>query len=312
MKLEINLWDINQENVHVKIKEHTISHFFDYAVDFAGTQDKLARLLGKKRLSHIKEFKTGKSSVQLKLIENILSLFPEGVKKKFMRHLEKNVEEIKCYASASKSIKNPKFPIRFSTSLAKILGHLMGDGYIEMRGSTPSIGYTNKNRVLIENFKKDVERVFGEINTNDRINVNDVFDVRYPSIIGILLSNLLGHLPKSLDQVPSLIVKLDKESKSLFLRALYDDEGYVSVSKYQIGIEMSNKNVIKMMKMLLLEFGIESGKLTKIIDKRGFKPRHGFRISNKKNLQLFLNKIGFDHPLKKERLITLLQKYKYK
>jgi intein/homing endonuclease len=107
------------------------------------------------------------------------------------------------------------------------------------------------------------------------------------------------------------IKKLDNEQKIVFLRALFDDEGCVSIKKYQIIIEMANKTLIENIKSLLLDMGIRSGKISKVVE-IDYKNRYRISISGKGNLELFYRKINFINRDKRNKLYILLNSYKIK
>ncbi|MEM5772629.1 MAG: LAGLIDADG family homing endonuclease [Candidatus Aenigmatarchaeota archaeon] len=307
VRKELNLWDLTNERIYVKIDPAVIRSFFDYSVKFVGTQNRLSIMLKRKRLTHIKEYKTGKSFVQLKLIKDILNLLPHDMSIKFKKLLNDNLKEIKCSGSLSKPINNPKFPITLNSSLVELLGHLLGDGCIEFRSNCPIIWYTNKSEELLNRFSELIQNVFGNVNLYKRTQRNGVKDIRCPTIIGMLLNEFLSFKSiKSLDFLANLV----DGQKEIFLQALFDDEGCVTIPKYQIIIEMTNKKLIQIIKTMLLELGINSGKIREV--NSYYKRRYRLCISGKKNLELFRNKINFVNSDKKYKLNTLLSSYKLK
>jgi len=76
---------------------------------------------------------------------------------------------------------------------------------------------------------------------------------------------------------------------------------------------MTNKSIIEDVKQMLLNFRIVAGKITQVKRKRiGKKDIYLFRISGREHLKLFMEKIGFDNPIKKIKLQRLVESYKYK
>ncbi len=61
---------------------------------------------------------------------------------------------------------------------------------------------------------------------------------------------------------------------------------------------------------MLLEFNIETGKISERVREIPRKPIYGVRISGRKNLNLFTRIIGFDHPLKRDKIQVMLNNYK--
>lgn len=307
-KQGIDLWGLSGREFYIRLKEAFLKSFFSYSISVVGSQHELAKLLGKHD-SIVYNYQHRNRFISLNIISKIMKLLPKDEENKWRYLIEENLEEIKCDGNLSKSLKKPKFPICLTPILFKILGHVTGDGYIEMNKGSPLVGYTNQRIELIEQFKENIEEVFGNIEPYERVTKGDTYNIRYPGIVGIILSNLLGSLPSRSD-IASLISQFDEQSKSLFLRALFDDEGYVSIRKYQIGIDMTNKEVIETIKKLLLEFNIETGKISEKVRKIPRKPIYAVRISGRKNLNLFTRIIGFDHPLKRDKIQVLLNNYK--
>jgi hypothetical protein len=308
IKNKVDLWDLRYSKIYVKLHRGFLKNLFNYAIRKVGNQNKLAKLLGKND-STVYNYYHRNEFISLDIVSKILEILPWKERSKWEHLVEKNLEEIKCKGNMSKSLKNPKFPVNFTPSLAGVLGHIIGDGYVEMNKGTPLIGYTNKCTTLIDEFKMSIKEVFGHTTPYERILNYDVHNVRYSAIIGCILSNLIGQLPDSLTQMLLMISQLDEECKSSFLRALFDDEGCVTINKYQVIIEMTNRKVIEVIKTLLLDFEIESGKTSERINEDRL-PKYKLAVSGKENLTRFDKIIGFSHPIKREKLRLLLNGYK--
>lgn len=306
-KRTINMWNLSGKEFYVNLRDSFLKRLFKHVIAIYGNQHKLAKLLGKHD-SVIYNYQHRNRSVSLEIIRKVIEMLPENEQNEWKTIVEENLEEIRCKGNLSKVIKNPKFPITFKPLLFKILGHIVGDGYIEV--DNLAIGYTNQRIELIEEFKKNVNEIFGKIIPHERITKGNTYNIRYPIVLSIILSNLLGSVYDLKNKISSIILQSDEKSKSLFLRALFDDEGYVVVKKYQIGIEMTNKEIIETIKKLLSEFGIETGKISEKIREKPRKPIYEVRISGRKNLNLFYVIIGFDHPLKRDKIQVLLNSYK--
>lgn len=303
-KTTINLWDLCKERVYIKIKQPYLRDLFNCVIKFLGTQHRLANLLNRSN-GNICNYKSGRYFVPLKIVMKILDLLPEIEREKFRDIITKNLDEIKLGYGRAKSIK--KFPINFSAPLARIIGHLIGDGGINKANR---LFYSNKYHELIEIFKEDMKRVFGNVNVEEYTRKKG-YIVFYPTITGIILKHLIGPMRGKFKHVPSLIFSADRQSKSLFIRALFDDEGNVSVEKSTIQINITKKSILRDIKRLLLEFDIVGGKIGKV--KREMKKdMFVMRISGREHIMLFSRYIGFDHPEKREDLNELIESYSQK
>lgn len=306
---QVDLWDLSNEAIYVKFGQGSIEKFLDYAVSLAGSKANLAKMVRRKSLqSNFRVYRNCKSFISLKIVKEILSLFPESTNKEFKNDLKNNLEEIKCEKSR-KTIKSPKFPLKLSQDFFGLLGNLIADCYVETKYGSVQISYLNKCEALLDQFKERVNNVFGKVEAYERTNKNDVKEIRYPAIVGVLIGEMIGKLPKGLENISVFVLNSDEKSQMSFLQALFDDEGCVSVEKYQIIIEMANENIIKCAKEMLLKFGIRAGKIS-IVEDGDYQTRYRFGISNKRDLELFNEKICFKHPHKKNKIRILLNSYK--
>jgi intein/homing endonuclease len=313
MKKELNLWDLIDQKVYVKIRQPVINSFFIYAVKFAGSESKLANLLGIKRIGNIWCYKNGKMLTPLNLIIQILNILHEDKRDEFRKLFEENLEELRYGYGKAKSIKNPKLPIKFSPILSRIAGHLVGDGGIGAEKGNYPVYYTNRCDALVNQFKEDVLSVFGNVDVYDYHyhNKNEgIRMVRFPSIVGVILMSLFGPMVNELKHVPELVLDGDRTSKRLFLRALYDDEGCVSSSRIRIGV--SNEEIIRIVRKMIQEISIRPGRVIRKKATKKWKVSYEFGIFGKNDLILFSKEIGFDHPEKIKKLRYLIRSYKGK
>jgi len=305
-KSELNLWDLENQWIYIKVNEGVIRELFSNTIKLFGTQYKLAQFLMKSN-GAISRYKQGSFFIPLDIVIKILNYFPEIQKERFKNEINTNLEKIRHGYGSSIAIKI-KFPIKLSSQLAKIAGHLAGDGGINI---VNRVFYSNKSRTLIELFKKDTEIVFGKTPYNEYDREHGII-VYYPTIIGLILKAFFGEMRNEQKKVPFQILSSDGTYQSFFLRALFDDEGNVSSEKCTVQINMTNKLIIKNMKKMLSNFGIIAGKITTVKRAGNRKDMYLFRISGREHLKLFLEKIGFDHPDKKIKLKKLIESYKYR
>ena len=304
MLKQIELWDLYNKNIYVKIEKQIIKQFFE---NYEKNNSKIK--------IKIWAYKNQRYFTPLDTIIKILNLFPPEEEIKFKKLVESNIEELKFGSGKAKPIKNPRLPIKFSPELAKICGHLIGDGGIRLTKGDYAVHYTNKNPFLIEQFKQNILKTFGNIEPyyyeyKIKDNNIDLKVIRFPSIIGIILMEFFGSMIKDTKKVPEIIMNSDKRSKSLFLQALYDDEGCISSNR--IGICITNKEVIESIKKILeTEFLIQPTKITKRVHK-GWLDLYRLEIHGRKDIMLFSKEISFSHPKKKEKLKLFIKEYKNK
>ncbi|MBU1245940.1 MAG: hypothetical protein KKB27_03005, partial [Nanoarchaeota archaeon] len=229
-------------------------------------------------------FLKGSTFLSLKRLKIFQSIFD-------LTALEKNVISIK--SSKSGLPISIKLPLKQSKTLARLIGHLLGDGGI----FDYSIYYFNKNETLINQFEKDSYEVFGKFKIEKITNLDGTTRLRLPKITGKILS--LEKINFSRGKIPNFILKGSREIKAAFLRAIFDDEG--SITNNEISIEMTNKNLIYTTATFLKEFEIE----IKTIGSRKrdvYKRSYYYGIYGKADLIKFHKQIGFNHPIKDKKL----------
>ncbi|MFH7882568.1 MAG: DNA topoisomerase I, partial [Candidatus Aenigmatarchaeota archaeon] len=138
-----------------------------------------------------------------------------------------DLPEPKVIYSVNKKIalKNP-FPLTVSSSLIRIVSHLIGDDSLDRKKLKKEncfdFRYTNKNLDLVKLFVKDLEKNF-KINKEFKIKTDkkdkNKFYVQIPAVIG----RTLGILFKGLI---SKKVNIDKNFYPDFIGAIFDDEGH--------------------------------------------------------------------------------------
>ena len=304
------LWDL-PDNIYLKMKNSYRNYFFKVLKNNFTSLYNLAKLL-KMKCSYLYNYKSGRYCISLKKLKEIVSLLPDNLKIKLLNEIEKNLEFIKFGIRNSKPIRNPKLPLVFSENsikLSRIIGHVIGDGGIINKPYDYHVHYTNKSKKLVEHFKNDMIEVVGNVHYSSGIGKSKTRWIQFPSIVGIILIKMFGFQTKDLKHVPKVILYTNKETKFAFLRTLFDDEGGVSISKYTIAFTMTNKKVMETVKEMLKQYGINVGKISKIIPEENQKIKYRFVISGHEDLNSFNNVIGFEHPEKHKKLKLVLANY---
>ena len=199
-----------------------------------------------------------------------------------------------------------------SKSFARCLAKISGDGYLYYR----YIRYRNKCPELINEFKEDIIKEFGNINlTKGKTNSGTQFiQIHGKRIIG----KFLEHLPDFRSNyifVPDSIKDANLKIKKEFLRAFYDDEGSPSLRifnknkqwKRTLTLSSNSKRILEEIKNILFkDFGIKSNQII-VCDKT--KGCFVLGISGKENFTKFKRAIEFKHPRKIKKLGLIIQSY---
>lgn len=203
--------------------------------------------------------------------------------------------------------------------IARCIAKLSGDGniYQGIASHNGYVRYSNKCKVLREEFKKDIHNIFGKIPLTKGITNSGTpfIQTHRKEIVKFFLKYLNSYKSENIF-IPAEIKKSNIYIKAAFLRAIYDDEGSPRLRTFRlkewkrnISLYSSSKKLIKEIKEVLKkDFNIKSNKLYKDIRKDG-RVSFALDITGKGDFELFQQKIGFSHPIKRKKLRLLLASY---
>ncbi len=209
----------------------------------------------------------------------------------------------------SKAYELPETAKNMTQELGYILGVIYGDGWIDIQFG--KIGLNVKDKDFAEFFAKVLEKWCGKKATIKKVKL---YHVR---LYGTRIASFL----KNYDVMK--VLSSSEEVKGMFLRGLFDSEGYMAgynLNNLRIAIRKivfynSNKKLVDMVIKLLQELGITK---VKVSSNRysGFgskKKQYRVIIYGRENFEVFQKKIGFSINRKREKLKEVLKSYtKYK
>lgn len=192
-------------------------------------------------------------------------------------------------------------PTESSPELMRIMGYFLGDGYAGKR----TLRFKDPRKDVLEEYQRLCERVFnlpGRITTmNDAeaylLEINSVFLAEW------FRKNIRDKKEKLLEEVG----RLPQEELAAFLGGLFDAEGFVGKNANQIGLGMTDENIVRTVHLLLLQFGV----LSSVSDKSTNRPLHWrqpyrISISSQESLRQFFAKIGFTSGEKRNAAQSLI------
>lgn len=267
----------------------------------------------------IRRASNGKVSIKVSTIKKLSVLANLSISE-----IEKHIIGVRT--SKKRSFVSVRLPISPSPEMATLVGHGMGDGSLSQR----QFSFSNIEKDLIDEVIFCVKKVFSSDVKPRVVRRNSCIEVEFPKWVGRMME--IAGVPSgkkvftSFD-VPNWIISGDKDIKRAFIRALFDDEGWIKVKKNKrtksvarmIGINMaktehllpSHFRFLNNVRKMLIEFGINPQKVVKMgKTKNGISA--GFIISNKTNLKIFLESIGFTCLKKMLKLINCLDSTKTK
>jgi len=209
--------------------------------------------------------------------------------------------------------KHPRFfeqriPIE---KLAKILGHMIGDGGINKSKTGFIMHYTNTSEHLLNRLINEVKSLFGEMKIYKRLKSDeyhkvDCFDIIFPGYIAnYFIKNFGDIFTSTRKRIPIEISKASDEAKISFLQALFDDEGTANPVSGQITINVNKGNKLLALSIYDLLQSLNINCCLPSDYSRKSRKDWSWRITISRAYEY--DKIGFSHPEKSNKLIELLK-----
>ena len=290
---KFHVWDF-PDTLFLLFSPEGNEYFFSKMYYAFGSQKSFAEYLGKWRQEVNKYHKQS----QLNKGQRYPVYFPLNLFKKCVRffdmerlhYLESNISEIR--ANVGLSIYSPKLPIIENSALYRIIAHILADGFAG-KGKTPY--YANMSSTLRNQFKKDLE-IFGKMKIYERI-PNTTPIVCFPKTVSDILAHLFDVQFTHPNRVPESIFSASSKCRSSFLRAIFDDEGSISVG---LTVTIHNYVIMRQIKRLLTMFDIKSSKVMIHINIE--QTDKIYLQVLRKSFESFRKHIGFNHPEKAAKL----------
>lgn len=199
-----------------------------------------------------------------------------------------------------------KFHDNTDTFKARICGYLAGDGSVSIRKEITGkvhneIRFFPDHESLIGPYLEAFERTYNKIPRT--IKKKNFYEIRINS--KIIVYDLLKLCTFGLNSWSTPIF-INQKCKIEWLRSMFDSDAYVG--KNGIRLKTVNKKGLESVKKLLHEFGIE----TSIIyayssENKKWNTSYILDIRKIEPMKKFSQLIGFNHKLKQERLLKLIE-----
>ncbi|MEK6935131.1 MAG: LAGLIDADG family homing endonuclease [Nanoarchaeota archaeon] len=292
-----HIWDF-PDNIYIKFNKDFNNKLFNFLFKKFGGKRPTARKFNMSQMRiktyHRQYFKKGGRIYDQYMPLYILKRFKPEINDNLISELEDNIEYFRVWSGISIKI---KLPITESPEMYRIVAHMVGDGFA---GERKVPYYANTCLELRSQFKNDLIAVFGkDIKKHIYETIpNTTPIVNFPRVLSEILKCIFQVNFTKPNLLPHLLFETSNHNKAVFIRALFDDEGYVSTT---IGISMKSKKIIQQIQNLLGELGVGTTNISK-------KQEQFFTINiSEKMVEKFKEKIGFDHPIKKNRLETRIK-----
>ena len=191
---------------------------------------------------------------------------------------------------------------KFTSDLLYILGLISSDGYLIDKGY--EVGFTNKEAVLINEFKERYLKLFSGRKINESKDKEGVVRL-------IIANPVISILGKGLQikSDPKELVRLPEKLISAFLKGFFDGDGYCGVVKskhsYDAKVILStiDEKLAKRLRQMLQRVGIACFQ-------DGRENRFDLTISSKDDIEKFLNNVSSNHPLQRRRMKEIKRLWK--
>ena len=301
------------DNLIVYGVEDVVKNLIDSAVSKLGiTKKELARILETYENALIYNWvrKDARGNIRMKYLRKLVEITNES-----WENIAKAVKEVSLRSGC-----RIKIPTYVSYELAYFAGLIAGDGCVIESGNRCVVRFTSNCYELREKFKELAQSLFG---VNVREDFRKVPTVEFGSkVVAHILKKLgIPSSPKSdkLDMSETLL-SLPNDVLSGFLRGLFDCDGSVIVRKNGSSIvefTTTSEKLAKKLQLALLRFGIiahlrrrnTSGKISRIKSYEIVSRNDKFVLSiYGENIEKFARYVGFNHPVKAEKLRDLLKR----
>lgn len=330
---EIHLSDLTSslKHAHVKLDLAFLSKLLQSASksEFPHRNQEFANFIGcpinkiKKSATTIKGWMTGYRTIPMSKLIKIVELSDSWL------DIENNFVSIK--AGIRKGEVKPNFPIKIDEKIGSIVGHILGDGSIDIFNH--NIFFSNSNAELLREFRNYMKEIFSiepriwiqkEANFGntqwlkraenlDNLPLGNNVGLFYPKICTDILYVLFGKFAEGkVKKITLEIINCNLQFKKGLIRAFFDDEGSIRCDSHTVRFHQDNKELLEGIRLMLQDLGVNSHEI-KSYTKRN-KLRHYFNVTGFKEYYMFYNIIGCTSSKKAEEfelLISTVQNSKY-
>jgi len=214
-------------------------------------------------------------------------------------------------SKVSNNSKTYKYPEILTKELARLLGYLVGDGYLKQRKTARCVGFTNNNKEVIDDYNNLMRILFGAINSKRTKNSTTEIFVSSQGIFNYFKDNFLEIFRKApYKDVPVLIQKSKLNITAEFVKSLFECDSHVNTNKRQIEYSSISKDLAENVQHLLIRHGVHS--FLKKKNKYATNTKNKRRILSYEViisgefLKDYASEIGYVSSQKKNKLLSIL------
>lgn len=173
-----------------------------------------------------------------------------------------DVLDVTFRSSQSRNAVQLELPEKWTPSLARLIGYIIAEGYVEQRDNkTGFVSVTNNDREVLDDATNALESLGLNVTERDPHEAKEAREVLCSA--GEFVSFLKTLEPCILEssanqRVPDAIFAATDRTKSEFLKSFIEGEGHVSESQREITVASTSRNLLEDVRTLLLAVGIRS------------------------------------------------------
>ncbi|WP_435119284.1 LAGLIDADG family homing endonuclease [Halolamina sp. C58] len=153
-------------------------------------------------------------------------------------------------------------PDQWTPSLARLIGYIVAEGYVEQRSNdTGFVSITNNDREVLDDVGDALDALglnYSERGPHEGKDAREIIcsSGEFVSFLDSLAPSLLEG--SDAQRVPDAISAASDQIKRAFLRAFVEGEGHVSANEREISVASMSEHLLQDVRSLLLSLGIDS------------------------------------------------------
>ncbi len=165
--------------------------------------------------------------------------------------------------SGQSNAQNIEIPKMMTPELARLLGYLCGDGCVYKTRNSFCTSFTNKDKILLDDYTDCLEKTFKDIKYSKMNKTNSPLtsEIRVSSIeLGRFFQKLAPSLLEGSNnkRVPTAIQRAPNELSKEFLKAYFNFDGTVGNDRCTISATSASNKLLSDIQILFTRFGIIS------------------------------------------------------
>lgn len=188
-----------------------------------------------------------------------------------------------------------------------LTGLLYGDGHVNEK----MLNFVNACPELVNGFESALEEVSAHkvtVMPYESFTRAEIWDPNLAAKFNQTYAIPFGNKTK-IFKLNDYLLTASNEELGKFLRGIYDCEASVNLKTKGVSFSTSNKDLDSKLTLLLMRYGIHSGKYVAEKDGKGHPgPYYTTSIYGKENVSAFADAIGFSHPEKSRKLSEVVNK----